>query len=80
MIRSVEASIPVRPLNPGGIATKIEHREPKYAYGTYRTGKGVGFDALWIVPAATGADAARIHDYCLHSLIYLCLYKGNRDI
>jgi hypothetical protein len=52
MVRSVEASIPVRPLNPGGIATKIERREPKpLSAGSYRSPNARDFQRAFVATA-----------------------------
>ena len=42
MLHTVEADIPMRPLDPVSVATNIQCREPAYIYGAHPTGKGVG--------------------------------------
>jgi hypothetical protein len=55
MVRSVAASVPVRPLDPGGIATKIERCEPKpLSAGSYRLPNARDFQRAPFGATATG--------------------------
>jgi hypothetical protein len=56
MIHTIEAGIPVRPLNSMSVATKIYCHEPANASGARSTRKGFGFDSLWGVPPPVRAE------------------------
>src|SRR3984893_9881670 len=86
MIHTIDAGIPLRPLNPVSVATKIYSHEPHNSSGAHSTGKGFGLDSLWGVPPPLRAErisprleiqfrcaekiVARTH-HCLHRALFL---------
>jgi hypothetical protein len=55
-IHTIEADIPVRPLDTVGIAGQINSLEPAYGLRSYPTGEVFGFDTLRAILPAERSD------------------------
>jgi hypothetical protein len=56
VFHTIEASIPICPVDARGIATKVHCHETADASGTHPTAEGFGFYSAWGVPATERAD------------------------